>query len=54
MYIIIDILGGIEYAQIRTDWEGNNQVFKTKKEAQLFIGEKDNSIIVKIKDDGKL
>lgn len=46
MYIVIEKLGGLEYAAIITDENGNNKVFNTIEEAQIEADECQDAIIV--------
>ena len=48
MFIVIETFGGAENAAIVTDFEGNNKVFDTKKEAEHEAAECQAAIIVEI------
>ena len=48
MYIVIEKLGGAEYAAIVTDTEGNNKVFETKGKAQIEADDCQDGIVVEL------
>lgn len=48
MYIVIETLGGAEYATIVTTEDGDNKVFNTREEAQEEADECQSGLVVRI------
>lgn len=47
-FIVIETLGGAEYATIVTDIEGNNLVFDTREEAEQEAADCQDGLVVEI------
>ena len=48
MFIVIEMLGGPEYAIIVTDTEGNNKVFEDELKATAEAEECQNGVVVEV------
>lgn len=48
MFIVIEKLGGAQYANIITDEDGDNKVFDTREEAQEEADDCQDAIVVEI------
>ncbi len=47
-YIVIEMLGGPEYATIVTDQEGNNLVFDNQEDAEKEAGNCQDGLIIEV------
>lgn len=48
MYIVIETHGGAEYATVCTNENGENEVFETIEEAELYADDCQDAIVVEI------